>query len=73
MGTTLLEAPPSASEEPRKHWTRTEYRRLIETGFLQDGKYELVLGEIIKKMGQGRRHIIIAMRINQGAGSRFRF
>lgn len=73
MGTTLLEAPPSALEEPRKHWTRTEYRKLIEMGVLEDGKYELVLGEIWTKMGQGRRHIFVVMRILKALAAIFDF
>ena len=70
MGAAVLEAirPAMSSETPetsvpRKLWTRTEYRRLIADGFLQDGKVELVNGEIWDKMGQGRWHIIIVMRI----------
>ena len=63
----VLEAPAILPEEaaviPRKLWTRKEYHQLIQDGYLEDGKYELVLGEIIKKMGQGRWHIIIGMRI----------
>ncbi len=63
----VLEAPAAAPEEvqvdPRKRWTRTEYRQLIQDGYLHDGKYELVLGEIVKKMGQGRWHIILSMRL----------
>ncbi len=72
--TTVLDRPKAAyetvpvaviesAEEPRKRWTRAEYRKLEEDGFLGDGKYELVLGEIWKKMGQGRLHIIAVMRI----------
>ena len=63
----VLEAPASAPEEvdvdPRKLWTRKEYRQLIQGGYLNDGKYELVLGEIVKKMGQGRWHIILTMQL----------
>lgn len=69
--TATLEAPtktvpktlPEAEDIPRKLWTRAEYRQLAADGYLQDGRYELVLGEIVKKMGQGRWHIIIGMRI----------
>ncbi len=72
--TTLLDRPQIApetlpnyspdtaiesAEEPRKRWTRAEYRKLGENGFLDDGKYELVLGEIWKKMGQGRLHAFV--------------
>ena len=71
MATALLEKSAPATEPlgaeaievPRKLWTRNEYRKLIADGFLQDGRYELVLGEIFKKMGQGRWHIILVMRV----------
>lgn len=64
MATATLEAPPhdnpvfepAGATTPRRLWTRAEYRRLIADGFLQDGKVELVNGEIWDKMGQGRRH-----------------
>lgn len=58
----ILEAPALLPEEavlvPRKLWTNKEYRQLIKDGFLQDGKVELVNGEIWEKMGQGRLHSI---------------
>lgn len=41
------------SEEPRKRWTRAEYRNLIETGVLEGGRCELVLGEIWGKWDRG--------------------
>lgn len=56
----VLDAPVLLPEEaamiPRKLWTRKEYRHLTEIGVLEDGKVELVNGEIWQKMGQGRRH-----------------
>lgn len=59
----VLEAPAAAPEEavvdPRKLWTRKEYRQLTEAGYLEDGKVELINGEIWKKRGQGRRHVIV--------------
>lgn len=61
----ILEAPAILPEEatviPRKLWTRKEYRRLVEIGVLEDGKVELVNGEIWQKMGQGRRHTVVVM------------
>ena len=58
---TILEAPTTIAAEtainPCKLWTRNEYRQLIKDGYLEDGKVELVNGEIWHKMGQGRRHI----------------
>ena len=71
--TVVLEAPPSAPEEPRKRWTRTEYRRLITMGILEDGKVELVNGEIWEKMGQGRRHIAVVTRLFKALGFVFGF
>ena len=77
MTTAVLEAPISeapvleapvlavtaleAADIPRKLWTRTKYRQLIQDGYLEDGTVELVNGEIWQKMGQGRRHTIVVM------------
>lgn len=47
----------SVSEVPRKRWTFTEYRHLTEIGVLEDGKVELVRGEIWCKIDKDRRHI----------------
>ena len=59
----VLEAPAVTPEEaavdPRKRWTRKEYRKLIDDGYLEDGKVELVNGEIWKKIGQGCRHTTV--------------
>ena len=56
----VLEAPAAVPGEvyidPRRLWTRKEYRKLIDDGYLEDGKVELVNGEIWRKMGQGRNH-----------------
>ncbi|MGI4789699.1 MAG: Uma2 family endonuclease [Janthinobacterium lividum] len=63
----ILEAQTVVQDEvtvnPRKLWTRAEYRQLTKDGFLQDGKVELINGEIWKKMGQGRRHTFVVSRI----------
>ncbi len=71
MGQAVLEAPPPAPEEPRKRWTRTEYRHMIEIGILEDSKVELVNGEIWEKMGQGRRHIATVTWILKALGEVF--
>ena len=71
MATTMLEAPPFVPEEPRKLWTRAEYRHLIELGVLQDGKVELVNGEIWDKIGQGRRHILVVAWVMEALGAIF--
>ena len=54
---------PDSRELPRKLWTRDEYRRLIADGYLVEGKNELIEGDIIPKMSQGRRNIISVTRI----------
>lgn len=60
----VLEAPAAAPEQPvHKLWTRTEYRKLIDDGYLEDGKVELVNGEIWHKVAHGRLHIITIMRV----------
>ena len=83
MGTAILEAPrleklglasapaQETQDVQRKRWTRIEYRRLIENGFLEDGKYELVLGEVWEKMGHGRRHIAACTRLSIALGRIF--
>lgn len=43
---TVSETMPDAADIPRKLWTRAEYRHLTEIGVLEDGKVELVNGEI---------------------------
>jgi len=47
----------------RKKWTVRECRKMTETGLLEPGKFELIEGEIISKMGQGRLHIAVVTRI----------
>ena len=80
MATAILEAPrtspmsePAEAIIPRRLWTRAEYRRLITDGFLQDGKVELVNGEIWDKVAQGRRHIVVVTRIFKVLGLIFGF
>ena len=71
----VLEAPAAAPEDtqiiPRKLWTRKEYRQLITDGYLEDGKVELVNGEIWQKMGQGRRHTATVTWISTALGKIF--
>ncbi len=80
MATTLLDRPQAATEtlsehsdEPRKRWTRAEYRKLGEDGFLSDGKYELVLGEIWKKQDKSRKHVFVVMSLLRTLGAVFGF
>lgn len=51
------------SEIPRKRWTRAEYRHLTEIGILEDGRVELVNGEIWNKIDKGRPHITSCTRL----------
>jgi Uma2 family endonuclease len=47
----------------RKKWTVRECCALVSNGLLTPGKFELIEGEIIFKMGQGRAHIFVITRI----------
>ena len=53
---TVLQAVPYQSEEPRRiKFTRENCKFLQESGILT-GRYELIEGDIISKMGQNRPH-----------------
>lgn len=59
-----LTVPEEEQFPGRKHWTRTEVNELIDSGRLV-GRYELIDGEIIDKMGQNPAHmfgIMLAMQ-----------
>ena len=43
---------PNEMAARRKRWTRDECRALVAEGCLKAGKFELIEGEIIHKMGQ---------------------
>ena len=76
MANALLERPTAGettAKRPVKLWTREQYRQLIANGFLQDGKVELINGEIWEKMGQGRRHTLVVTRIFKLLGLIFGF
>ena len=50
----------------RRRFTRAEYHRMVEVGILTDGeRVELICGEIIKKLTQGRRHRAFVDNLNQ--------
>jgi Uma2 family endonuclease len=55
--------PPQQDGYVRKKWSVQECRFLAESGLLSPGKYELIEGEILFKMGQGRLHILVVARI----------
>ena len=50
----------------RRRFTLAEYHRMVEVGILTDGeRVELICGEIIKKLTQGRRHRAFVDNLNQ--------
>jgi Uma2 family endonuclease len=55
--------PPREDGFARKKWNVQECRFLTESGLLEPGKYELIEGEIVFKMGQSRLHIAIINKI----------
>jgi Uma2 family endonuclease len=56
----LIESPsaPPTPGPPRKRWTRAEFEALEKTGILDQQRVELIEGELISKMGDGRPHVI---------------
>jgi hypothetical protein len=60
---SLAILPPREDGFVRKKWSVRECRFLVESGLLTPGKCELIEGEIIFKMGQGRLHIAAITRI----------
>src|SRR5262245_30239003 len=66
----LLIAPEQEIFPNRKRWTRQECARLVEIGELI-GRYELIDGEILNKMGQNPPHKNTILRIMQWLMSSF--
>lgn len=55
---------PGSDELPRKLWTRDEYHRLLDLGFISEGApYELLEGEIVAKVTQNRPHVIATTQV----------
>ncbi len=48
---------------PRKRWTRDECRQMADLGLLKNNRYELIEGEVVDKMGQGRLHVFVVTRL----------
>ena len=57
---TMMELPATATG--RKRWSRNDVRFLENAGLLK-GRYELLDGEIITKMGQNPSHAMTVMRL----------
>ena len=53
-------------EPTRRRFTRAEYHRMAEVGILHhDERLELICGDIVKKLTQGRRHRAFVDNLNQ--------
>lgn len=56
MSAAILPAPPAADSVRRRRFTRVEVNQLLEIGFFNGARFELIDGELIDKMGQGPSH-----------------
>ncbi len=55
---------PDSAEMPRKLWTVEECCRMTEMGLLEEnGRYELLAGEIVDKMSFNEPHIYVAAQV----------
>ena len=68
---SLAVLPPRDDGFVRKKWSVKECRFLTDNGLLEPGKFELIEGEIIFKMGQGRLHIAAVTHICTAIGILF--
>ena len=50
--------PLALADVPRKVWTREEAHALVDLGFPNAEKWELIEGELIDRMGKKRPHVI---------------
>lgn len=66
MATTYHEGllPEDAAPQP-KRWTVDEFVRLSAEGSLGEGRYELIEGQIVSKMGQNGPHIFSMIRCTE--------
>jgi Uma2 family endonuclease len=61
---SVLTREAASPENPdRKRWTREECRQLISLGILEPGRYELLEGDIVEKMGQNEPHVVVSKRV----------
>jgi Uma2 family endonuclease len=56
MPETLEQPATNAPPPVRVAWTRADCARFVEQGYLTPGQYELIEGDILRKMGQKRPH-----------------
>lgn len=71
MSQTAVLTPLAPDGFYRKKWTVKECRFLTDNGLLTPGKYELIEGEVIFKMSQDRRHILVVTRLIAVLGAIF--
>ena len=62
---TIVGIVESDVEIPRKVWTREEAHTLVDLGFPNAEKLELINGELIDRMGKKRPHVIWQSRIHE--------
>lgn len=55
--------PTPPSEPPHKTWTRDECATLVSTGLIDPRRYELIEGELIRKMGKQQPHMQALMLV----------
>jgi Uma2 family endonuclease len=62
---SILHERSETESPPRKRWTREDVQFLVGVGRLAPGRFELIQGDILLKMPQGRLHIFIVMQLLQ--------
>lgn len=64
MSAAILLPPTVTDTLRRKHFTRTEVERLLELGFFDGQRFELIDGELFDKMGQKPPHVTAIRKLN---------
>ena len=65
--------PPPLAEEPlrRKRFTRDEVNRMLDDGYFDGQRFELIDGELIDKMGQNPPHRSTVTRVHSWLSEQF--
>jgi Uma2 family endonuclease len=61
----LAEAPQTPTPPERKLWTRQECEALIAAGIHDLDSYELIEGELIRKVSKNHMHILVTLLLGQ--------
>lgn len=56
-----MEIPGTYTAPPHKLWTREECAAMERAGLLELGRYELIVGELVLKMGKNRAHMVTVL------------